>query len=31
MTEDMGRGIFATEDIYYGDLLIVEKPIAVTE
>lgn len=28
MTEDRGRGVFATRDIKEGEFLIVEKPIA---
>ena len=29
MTEDMGRGVFATEDLKKGDLIAVEKAIAI--
>jgi len=27
MTEDKGRGVFATRDIKAGELLILEKPL----
>jgi len=28
MTKDRGRGVFATDNIYEGEYVIIEKPIA---
>jgi len=31
MTENKGRGVFATENLMKGDFIVVEKAIAVAE